>query len=114
MATDLVPFDYAAGCDPHTSLGLRYRGEVVGWVITHVIGGDTLRFTCSYLHPDLQKMGRLIPVYESAIRRSEEQGITKGSWTVPYHHPRMVAFVTRWIAPYADSVGQTRSVTKRC
>lgn len=113
IAPDLNPFDFEADCDPRTSLGLRHRGEVVGWVLTHVTAEDTLRYTCSYLHPDLQKMARLVPVYEEVMRRSAPLGLTRGTWTVPYHHPRMVAFVTRWIAPFADAVGQTRSVRKR-
>ncbi|HEY9897740.1 MAG TPA: GNAT family N-acetyltransferase [Pantanalinema sp.] len=112
IAPDLVPFDFEEGCHGPTSVALRHRGEVVGWLITHLLD-DVLRYTCSYVHPALQRRARILPLYVEVMRRAYGLGIAQGMWTVPAHHPAMAAFATRWMAPYADFFGETRGVRKR-
>lgn len=111
IAPDLIPFDFEEGCHAPTSVALRREGEVVGWLITHLIGG-VLRYTCSYVHPTLQRRGRILPLYAEVMRRAHEMGIDQGMWTVPVHHPAMAAFAERWMAPYADACDETRGTRK--
>lgn len=40
---ELSPFKHEENLEPLNSLGLRYEGEVVGWVITHRLSPDTIR-----------------------------------------------------------------------
>lgn len=111
VAPDLWPFDFEEGSHAPTSVVLRRDGAVVGWLLTHLIG-DVLRYTCSYVHPDLQRRARILPLYAEVMHRAHALGIEKGMWTVPTHHPAMLAFAMRWMAPYAEACDETRGTRK--
>jgi GNAT superfamily N-acetyltransferase len=109
---DLIPFQYENNLEPLNSLGLRYQGQVVGWVINHRLTSDTIRYTCSFVRKDLQKMGRIISLYAEAAKRQYEANILNGIWTVPIEHESMVNFVKKRWFPYLDSVDETRGTSK--
>lgn len=91
---------------------MRYRGEVVGWVVNHLFDATTVRFTCSYMRDDLQGRGRLVAAYAESINRCRAAGITEAIWTVPVQFPRMVAFSRRHLMPYTTSLTETRGSYK--
>ena len=109
---DLLPFSFEADIEPVTSLALRVRGEIRGWVINHLVEG-MLRFTCSYMHPEQQRLGRILLLYNEAVRRSPSINVSVGMWTVPFEHAGMVAFARRWMQPYSIFFGETRGVQKK-
>ncbi|WP_427158676.1 GNAT family N-acetyltransferase [Aliinostoc sp. HNIBRCY26] len=109
---DLVPFKYEKDLEPLNSLGLRYEGQVVGWVINHRIAPDTIRYTCSFVREDLQKMGRIIILYAEACQRQLNANIPYGMWTVPSFHKSMVAFVRNRWSPYLNAVDESRGTLK--
>lgn len=41
----LNPFVYEQSINPATSIGLKYQGEVMGWLVSHLISNDTNEFT---------------------------------------------------------------------
>ena len=108
----LIPFTSEKDLEPLNSIGLRYQGQVVGWVITHRMAPDTIRYTCSFVRQDLQKMGRIIPLYVRAIKLQEKAGIPNGIWTVPFIYTSMVNFVQKRMAPYMISVEESKSSGK--
>lgn len=112
IAPDLLPFDFEVDAHAPTSVVLRHHGKVVGWLITHLFE-DVLRYTCSYVHPDLQRRARILPLYAEVMRRAHAMGIDRGMWTVPVQHPAMMAFAQRWMAPYAEACDETRGTGKR-
>lgn len=109
---DLIPFKHEKNLELLNSLGLRYQGQVVGWVITHRIAPDTIRYTCSFVRQDLQKMGRIIPLYVNAIQIQVKANILQGIWTVPLGHISMIHFVKKRMAPYLTSLEETRGSFK--
>lgn len=111
IPADLVPFQHEAGLEPVTSLALCIGGKVVGWTINHVIEG-ILRYTCSYVRRDLQRMGRVLLLYNEAVARMPSIGLSVGMWTVPLHHAGMARFARRWMQPYAIFFGETRGTGK--
>ena len=113
IPADLAPSRQEGRLEPINSLGLRHQGQLIGWVLTHRLDASTIRYTCSFICPDFQRMGRLVPVYVEAIRRQHQAGIPNGIWTVPVHHPAMFNFVKNRMAPYMTSVEETRRITKR-
>jgi GNAT superfamily N-acetyltransferase len=113
VSPEVFPFNFSPEIEPHTSLGVRHRGEVVGWVVNHRYDERTVRFTASYMRDELQKLGGLIAVYAESINRCRANGITDAIWTVPVEFPRMVAFARRALLPYATSIGETRGSRKR-
>ena len=109
---DLIPFQYEKHLEPITSLGLRYQGQVVGWVINHCFSPDTIRYTCSFVRKDLQKMGRIISLYAEAAKLQVQAKISNVIWTVPVAHESMVNFVKHRWAPYLASLGETKGTFK--
>lgn len=112
IPSDLVPFDHEENLEPLNSVALRYHDQVVGWVITHRLAPDTIRYTCSFVRRDLQKMGRIIPLYVHAIQKQIDAKILRGIWTVPYIHTGMANFILKRMAPYMNSVEETRGSSK--
>ncbi len=101
---DLVPFQYEQNLEPLNSFGLRFKGEVAGWMITHRLDRDTIRYTCSFMRGDLQKRFRIAPIYQEAYRRQSEAGIPYALFMVPYRHPAMVNFTKRhWVGKFATA-----------
>lgn len=100
------------GFDPISSLGMRYQGRVVAWVINHRIGMDTVRFTCSFIWKKLGRRGRILPLFSASIERVREAGIRWCSFVTPVCYQTMVAFAKKWCAPWVSFVGETRGASK--
>lgn len=101
---DLVPFQYEQDFEPLNSFGLRYKGAVAGWMITHRLSPDMIRYTCSFMRGDLQKRFRIAPIYQEAYRRQSKAGVPYALFMVPYKHPAMVNFTKRhWVGKFATS-----------
>jgi GNAT superfamily N-acetyltransferase len=100
------------GFDPVSSVGLRYRGEVVGWVINHQVDPRTVRFTCSFMRKDLSRRARIVPLYSEALRRLSEAGCEFCTFVTPTTYPGMLEFIRRHCVPYAGFTGETRGTRK--
>lgn len=101
------------GYDAVSSLGLRYKGQVVGWVINHRLGPNTVRFTCSFMRKDLGRRGRIMPLYTAALERLEASGCEDCLFVTPVEFPNMVHFVKDRCAPYTGVLSETYGVSKR-
>ncbi len=112
IPADVLPFVHEKGCDPSLSFALLTGGRVVGWMLNHRMNKDTLRMTCSYMDPGLQRAGRLVAVYAAVVRALPAAGVKEGTWAVPLSHPRMVQFTMRHFARYCSYVGESFSQTK--
>jgi GNAT superfamily N-acetyltransferase len=109
---DLIPFQYEKNLEPLNSLGLRYQGQVVGWLINHRLSLDTIRYTCTFVREDLQKMGRVISLFSEAGKRQVQAKIPNVIWTTPIIHKFMVAFIKKHWTPDLNSVDETRGTSK--
>jgi hypothetical protein len=109
----LVPFHYEASMEPLNSVGLRYQGEVVGWVITQRFKPDTICYSCSFVRQDMQQRGRIIPLFAEAIKRHYSQPeIPNATWVVPHCYPGMVQFVYHRMAEYMLTMDEFRRSIK--
>jgi GNAT superfamily N-acetyltransferase len=97
-----------AGFDPVSSLGLRYRGEVVGWTINHQLAADTTRISGAFVRDDLSRRGRLMALWTESITRMKAGGVRWISSITPVQLAPMVAFLARRCAPWATFCGETR------
>ncbi|MFN7916628.1 MAG: hypothetical protein U0Q55_14900 [Vicinamibacterales bacterium] len=113
IANSLQPWRHdQVGFDPVSSVGLRYRGEVVGWVINHRMDAKTVRFTCSFMRKDLSKRARIVPLYSEALRRLSETDCEVCTLVTPTVYPGMLEFIRRHCSPYASFTGETRGTRK--
>lgn len=114
---DLSPFLYEPGCAQETSLALvkgSSDGEVVGWVISHVIDDDTVRYTCSFVSQELQHAGRIMPLWwATAQRQAERTRFSRVIWTVPVQHASMATFATRRMKSWMIFFGYACTAVKR-
>lgn len=111
---DLEPWRHDRfGFEPVSSLGVRYRGELVGWVINHALSEKVVRFTCSFIRRDLGRRGKLVPAYSESIRRLSATSFEECTLTVPLQHQGMARFLIRWCRPMASFFGETRGTQKR-
>ncbi len=99
--------------DPISSLGLRHRGRVVGWVINHRVSPSTVRFTCSFMRKDLGRRGRILPLYTASLERLDEAGCKDCLFITPVEFPTMVSFVKDRCAPWEGFLTETYGVSKR-
>jgi hypothetical protein len=114
IATGLEPWRHDAyGYDPISSVGLRYHGKVVGWVINHRVSEDYVRFTCSFMREDLSRRGRILALYTESLTRLREGGIRMCSLVTPVSYGPMVEFLKRRCAAWVSFVGETRGVGKQ-
>jgi len=110
---DLVPFHHEAKLETLNSLALRYNGKVLGWVINHRLSPETIRYSCSFVRADLQKLGRIISLYAEAGRRQLSANVPNCIWTVPVFHESMARFVRKRWVPYLSSLQETKGSFKR-
>lgn len=68
--SDLDPFQRPVDAwDAETSLGLRYKDEIVGWLLTLREAPDQIRVEILFVDPPLQRLGRGILLICEMIRR---------------------------------------------
>ncbi len=102
----LNPFDFEADCHAETSVVL-YQGErIVGWIVTHILDDDTLRWTCSWVLTSIQGAGRIVPLWWEAVQRQRAHtDLPRFIWTVPMEEPRMAKFAARRMRPWLEYMG---------
>jgi len=84
-----------------TSLALLRGTEPVGWVITHQLNPDLLRWTCSYVLSQVQSTGKIFPLWLETVKRQRSKTkMTRFVWTVPLTQPRMISFALRRMQPW--------------
>ncbi|MBD2693547.1 TIGR03032 family protein [Anabaena catenula] len=108
----LPPNVEAHRLEPLNSLGLRYRGEVIGWVLTHRVAPDTIRYTTISIAEAFEKRGRGVSLLAEAIHRQVNSGVPYLTGSVSYRYPRLLQFVERHLTPYLTGVGEVRQTSK--
>ncbi|HRW06760.1 MAG TPA: GNAT family N-acetyltransferase [Caldilineaceae bacterium] len=76
--------------DPETSVGLRYKGEVVGWVLTIREAPDRLFVETMFVDPPLQRLGRGFMLVGESTRRYYSGNGNYAYWRVaPDNEPML-------------------------
>jgi len=102
----LDPFDFDTDCNPETSVVLYQGDKIVGWIITHIIDEETLRWTCSWVLTSIQGAGRIIPLWWEAVQRQRAAtGLPRFTWAVPMEEARMIRFAVRRMRPWLEHLG---------
>ena len=113
IPNNLVPWKHDHnGFEPVSSVGIRYRGEIVGWVINHRMNEDSVRFTCSFIRDDLARLARILPAYTASYNELNKIGVKNCSFTTPLQHIGMAAFAKKWFGPWSTYLGETRGSSK--
>ena len=103
----LDPAGAAEPLEPRTSVGLRRDGRVLGWMITHRIAPELIRYTALHVEEELAALGFGASLWAVAFARhlawprAERPGATFVSYP---ETPRMIAFAERHFGRYLDSL----------
>jgi hypothetical protein len=109
----LSPWSDEEIIEPLNSLGLRYKDQVVGWMITHRVAEDTIRYTKMFVRKDLQSLGRAISLLAKAIKlQLETMEDSKAVCTVFADNTEMIRFVDKRLAPHLNSMRQSWGASK--
>ena len=104
----LSPFKEEKIIEPLNSLGLRLQNTIVGWIITHRINSETIRYSSLFVRKDLQSSGRAIPLLATAIKLQLEKSLArKAVFTVVTDNSAMIKFVDKRLSPYLASIRQS-------
>ena len=108
----LNPFQYGEDVEPLNSLGLRYKNQVVGWILTIRVSTSTILYECMFVRQDLQKMCRGIALLVKAIQLQLQAQVPFGIWHVDVDNYPMMRFVKKHMTPYLISVVEVDDYSK--
>lgn len=103
----LSPFHPDPRLETINSLGLRYGGEVVGWMINHRVAEDTIRYSILFVAKEFQRSGKAMLLLAESIRLQLESAVPFGKFAVQIENQSMLRIVRRHLTPYLT--GQTES-----
>jgi hypothetical protein len=102
----LSPFLDEDRMESANSVGLRYQGTVSGWMITHRVSANTIRYTTLFVRRELQQLGRGIALVAESLRRHyawRRAEAPYGIWNFELSNRSMGRFFERHLMPYSTS-----------
>lgn len=96
----LSPFVHEDRIHYPTSLGLRFQGKLIGWIVSHLMSHDVIRYSSLFVREDFQSRGHSIRLLIRALQLQLETGIAIASLQMKADNTRMIHFVERKIKPY--------------
>lgn len=100
------PFFDEERLEPINSLGLRYKGRVVGWMLTHRIAPDTICYTALYVDRSFHFSGIPMKLLSDSIHIHLKNLTPWGVLEIPLLqvHSSWIRFAKRRLIPYATKV----------
>jgi len=97
------------------SLGLRYKKEVIGWMITHRIAPDTIRYTSLYVDPEYQYKGPSIRLLIESMVLQTRSTIKWALFEINLDqiNPSWYKFVQKRLAPYSQKITEIYKTWKQ-
>ena len=86
----LNPFNNDSRIEFMNSLGIRHKGEIIGWSLTHRVAPDTIRYSSLFVREKYQKLGRAVPVLAESIKRQIASPVPYGTFFVARENGRML------------------------
>ena len=101
----LSPFQQEDRIEPVNSLGLRCEGRLIGWLITHRVNPETIRYSSLFLEREFLLSGYGIFLLVQSIQLQKQTDIPDALFEVNLEKidPSWLRFVKRRLLPYAYS-----------
>lgn len=110
----LTPFQEEPRLEPTISVGLRWRGEVAGWMICHRVAFDTLQYSAFFVREDLRGRNLGWALLREAVRRRlADPDLRYAILAVDARNHRMLALVRGRFRPYLARTSELRVSRKR-
>jgi hypothetical protein len=116
FSENVYPFQNEETIEFRNSLGLKYKGKIVGWSITHRVAPDTVKYTALYVQPEFQFRGYAIRLLVESTKLQQKCNIKWALFEIKLGEvdPSWFKFVLKRLAPYAfeiDTLYQTWKAT---
>jgi GNAT superfamily N-acetyltransferase len=114
FSSHVSPFQEEGSIDPNISVGLRYKNQVIGWMICHRIAHDTIRYTAFYVKPEFCFTGYPVRLLVDAMALHQKSTVKWALFEINLHdvHPSWLKFVHKRLAPYSQSIVKINSTWK--
>lgn len=109
------PFIKEDKIEPMNSLGLRHNGEVIGWIITHRISQDTVKYSSFFIKRGYRHQGYAIKLLVSSIERQLQSPVLYASIEIPLTlvDNSWIKFINRRLLPNATHVTYVNQAWRR-
>lgn len=99
----ISPFREENQLENLNSLGLKYEKRIVGWIITHRIDSETIRYSSLYIEPSLQFRGLAIKLLANSILLHMKAPTQRAYLEIPllHVHYSWIQFIKKRILPHA-------------
>ncbi|MEA5621326.1 TIGR03032 family protein [Cronbergia sp. UHCC 0137] len=91
------------------SLGLRYQEQLIGWIVTHRVAANTIRYSSLFVAKPFRVRGRGIYLLATAIQRQIVSPITNYKFAIASENTAMLRFLRRHLQPYLTATSESRS-----
>lgn len=110
----LTPFQEEARLEPTVSVGLRWRGEVAGWMICHRVAFDTIQYSALVVRDDLRghRLGRAL-LREAVRRRVADPDVRHAILAVDARNRPVRAWLEKDAQRYLAGTSELRVSRKR-
>jgi GNAT superfamily N-acetyltransferase len=114
----IAPFVEGRTVSEINSLGLRHRGQVVGWMLTDRVAPDTLRYDRLFVAHEFRRLGLGVMLLAASIwaHYRAEGHLTpsrRGVWQTQAANRPMIAFIRRRMAPYLTALTEVYTASKQ-
>jgi ribosomal protein S18 acetylase RimI-like enzyme len=114
----VTPFVEEQFLDGHCSVGLRHKGEVIGWMIVHRIREDALHFISLFVSPEYRRQNLGILLVMSAVQRVVDYykvhyPTIRVFWQFAIENKVMEQLVEEHLAPYAIAFNREKTFLKK-
>jgi GNAT superfamily N-acetyltransferase len=108
----LSPFKAMLPLEKRNSLGLRARGETVGWCVTYRIAEDTVLYDSVFIAPEYRLSGCAFMLIAQSIAIQLEHRIPRAIFAVNREALFMRQMLDRWLAPYTTGNSERKASYK--
>lgn len=102
----LLPFRLEKQMEPLNSLGIRYHGKVIGWIITQRVNPETISYSILYINKDYHYLGYAIFLLMQAIHLHKNSAVKKAIFEINLDEidSSWWRFVKKRLMPHSDRI----------
>lgn len=109
--SEISPFSTRYPLEPLNSLGLRSTDGLAGWMITHRLEPDLIRYSALYVSPQLRTTGASIALLKESIgRHVSNEKKTRGLAEINFYRSpeHWLKFVGKRLAPFSTHIEEVK------
>jgi hypothetical protein len=103
---NLNPFKLDLKMQSSNSLGLKFKNEIIGWIIVQKLSKNSLNYARLFVCRDFQDMGKIIILLSEAIKIQAAEKISYGNFSFDMDNKKMKLFYEKRFKPYVNKTNE--------